>query len=157
MVYLDTSAIVKRYVLEPGSDEVGALVASGGVIATATVARAECAAAFARAVRRRSMTADNARACHKLFVRDWKHYVRIRETEVLIARADDLAWRHGLRGYDAIHLAAALEWQDRLGEAVTLCTFDRELWDASWEAGLERRPESLNGSRGRSTPCLPNA
>ena len=149
MVYLDTSALVKRYVLEPGSEDVAGLVASAGVTATATVARAEGAAAFARAVRVGSLTTDNARALHKAFVREWKHYVRIRVTEALVARADDLAWVHHLRGYDAIHLAAAFEWQDRLGEVVTVCTFDRELWNACGEAGLERRPASLDGPRGR--------
>lgn len=149
MVYLDTSALVKRYVSEPGSGDVDAAIAGGAVVATATIARAEGAAAFAKAARIGSLRAESARACHKAFVREWKHYVRIRVTEALVARADDLAWLHHLRGYDAIHLAAALEWQDRLGETVTLYTFDRELWNACGEAGLERRPASLDGWRGR--------
>ncbi|MGH9382890.1 MAG: type II toxin-antitoxin system VapC family toxin [Vicinamibacterales bacterium] len=149
MLYLDTSAIVKRYVREPGTEDVASFVASVGVVATATIARAESAAAFAKAARIGSLTAEAARACHKALLREWKDYVRVRITEALVARADNLAWLHRLRGYDAIHLAAALEWQDRLGDVVTLCTFDRELWNASAEAGLDRRPASLEGSRGR--------
>ena len=149
MLYLDTSALVKRYVREPGSEGVDTLIATAGVVTTVTVARAEAAAAFAKAARIGSLTTDRARACHKAFVREWKDYVRVRVTEALVARAGDVAWVHHLRGYDAIHLAAALEWQDRVGEAVTVCTFDRELWHACGEAGLERRPASLDVSRNR--------
>ena len=144
MLYLDTSALVKRYVLEPGSQIVTDVIATDGMVATATVTRAESGAACSKAARIRSLTNDAARACHKAFLREWKNYVRIRVTEGLVARADGLAWTHTLRGYDAIHLAAALEWQDRVGEAVTLCTFDRELWNAGGDAGLERRPSSLD-------------
>lgn len=149
MVYLDTSALVKRYVLEPGSQVVSDLIATAGIVATSTVTRAESAAAFSKAARVGSLTNDGARACHNAFLLEWKNYVRIRVTEALVARADGLAWTHKLRGYDAIHLAAALEWQDRVGEAVTLCTFDRELWNAGGDAGLERRPSSLDLDEGR--------
>jgi hypothetical protein len=48
-----------------------------------------------------------------------------------------------LRGYDAIHLASALECHDRTGEDVTVATYDRGLWDAAGEAGLTRFPPSL--------------
>jgi hypothetical protein len=48
-----------------------------------------------------------------------------------------------LRGYDAIHLAAALEWQDRIGEPITVATFDQDLWRAAREAGLDCFPEAL--------------
>jgi hypothetical protein len=32
----------------------------------------------------------------------------VQATEVLVARADELAWELGLRGYEAVHLASAL-------------------------------------------------
>ena len=44
--------------------------------------------------------------------------MRVRITEALIGRADDLAWRMKLRGNDAVHLAAAREWQGRLEEPI---------------------------------------
>ena len=57
--------------------------------------------------------------------------------------ADDLAWQYGLRGYDAMHLAAALLWQDGLEESVTLATFDRQLWQAGRQSGLAVFPADL--------------
>ena len=61
--------------------------------------------------------------------------------ERLVARAETLAWEHGLRGYDAVHPAAALQWQERLNAQIVLVTFDRELWEAARRTGLETWPE----------------
>jgi predicted nucleic acid-binding protein len=143
MLYLDTSALVKKYVEEPQSDEVRHCIAQHEMIATVTITRAESAATFARAVRRGSLTEEAARASHRQFIREWKTYIRIRVTESLVARADEVAWTFRLRGYDAVHLAAALEWYDRMEEPITVATFDQVLWRAAAEAGLECFPGSL--------------
>jgi len=62
---------------------------------------------------------------------------------MVVAQADALAWEHGLRGYDAIHLAAAAFWQDALGQPVTMATFDHQLWVAAGRIGLEVCPSDL--------------
>lgn len=143
MIYLDTSALVKQYVQEPYSDDVRKLISREQMVATSTITRAEAAATFSKAVRIGSVSLSTAEACHKQLRKDWNNYVRVSITEALIARADDLAWTMNLRGYDAVHLAAALDWQDRVAEPVTLATFDWELWQASNVAGLERFPQYL--------------
>ena len=143
MLYLDTSALVKKYVEESRSAEVRECIAQHQSTATATISRAECAASFARAVRRGSLTETAARTGHRQFVREWKTYMRIRVTESLVERADDVAWTFRLRGYDAVHLAAALEWHDRMDEPITVATFDQDLWRAAAEAGLDRFPANL--------------
>jgi len=143
MLYLDTSALVKKYIEEERSADVRNCISEHEIIATSTIARAESAATFARSVRRGSLTETAARAGHQQFVREWKTYMRIRVTESLVARADHMAWAFRLRGYDAVHLAAALEWHDRIGQAITLATFDEELWRAAAEAGLGRFPATL--------------
>lgn len=53
--------------------------------------------------------------------------------ERLAARAGELAENLGLRGYDAVHLATALELGD---EEVVLVTWDRDLARASERVGL---------------------
>ena len=147
MVYADTSAIVKKYVDEPGSAEVRELIQRTNLIGTSVLSRAEAAAAFAKAIRTGSLPASDAESCHAAFLREWKHYVRIRITETLIASADNLAWTLKLRGYDAVHLAAALHWSDRLGEPVVFATFDQELWTAAGKAELEVFPARLSSAR----------
>jgi predicted nucleic acid-binding protein len=129
---------------EPGSREVRDCIAAHESIATCTIARAEAAAAFARAAREGSLTESNAKAAHQLFTREWKTYVRIRVTESLMAKADDVAWTHRLKGYDAVHLSAALEWHHRMGASVTVATCDRNLRRAAAEAGLEQFPLTLS-------------
>ena len=51
ILYLDASALVKRYVSEQGTKEVLTLTAAAEAVATSLVSRAEVAAALARAVR----------------------------------------------------------------------------------------------------------
>ena len=79
MLYLDTSALVKKYVEEAHSAEVRNCISLHESIATSTITRAE-SATFARAVRHGSLTEAAARAGHRQFVREWKTYMRIRVT-----------------------------------------------------------------------------
>jgi len=139
-LYLDASALVKRYVRERGSDDVNALMTAAVAVATALVSRAEVAAALARAVRGRVLDEDAGQRARRKFQRDWADLARVPVTEALAARADSLAWSHGLRGYDAVQLAAALTWREAIGSDVVLATFDRELWRAAATAGIEAWP-----------------
>jgi predicted nucleic acid-binding protein len=142
-VYIDASALVKRYVTEMGSADVVALTTGAAAVATALVTRAEVAAAFARAVRVGVLDDVGGRRAQRRFSREWPDFMRVPVTEALVARAETLAWAHGLRGYDAVQLASALTWQDALGQEIVLATFDRQLWEAAPQAGLRAWPERL--------------
>lgn len=142
-VYVDASALVKRYVTEMASPEVVALTTDAAAVATALITRAEVAAALARAVRAGVLDDVGGRRAQRRFSREWPDLIRVPVTEALVARAEALAWAHGLRGYDAVQLAAALTWQDALGREIVLATFDRQLWEAAPHAGLRAWPEKL--------------
>jgi predicted nucleic acid-binding protein len=143
ITYIDASALVKRYVAEEGSAEVGALIGQASAVGTAIISRAEVAAAFAKAVRMKLLTRNEAASALRVFSAEWETLIRLQITEILVSRAAALAWEHGLRGYDAMHLASALFWRDMLGEPVTIASYDRHLWEASKVAGLIVWPESL--------------
>lgn len=143
ILYLDASALVKRYVAEPGSAEVSAAISRAQVTGTVLLSRVEVEAALAKAVRVRALTDEEALASIQVFRNEWPDLVRVQVTEMLVARAGTFAWEHGLRGYDAVHLAAASVWQDALGERVTLATFDKHLWTATGSVGLEAYPADL--------------
>ncbi len=142
ILYLDASALVKRYVSEHGSSEVIALTAAAAAVATSLVSRTEVAAALARAVRLGVLEENGGRRAQRRFSREWPHLARIPVTEALVSRAETLAWDHGLRGYDAVQLAAALTWQDSIGKDVILAAFGRQLWEAASRAGLGAWPRS---------------
>jgi len=140
IVYLDASALVKRYVAEAGSPEVEALIGEAQAIGTAVISRAEVAAALARAARSGLVTREAGAKALQAFNADWEHLVRLQLGEPLAARAAALAWEHGLRGYDSVHLAAALAWSESLGETVAVATYDRELWRGARASGLAAWP-----------------
>lgn len=143
IVYLDASALVKRYVAEAGSTEVDALISEAEAIGTAVISRAEVSAALAKAVRVKSVSKNAGKSALQAFTADWDNLIRLQLTEVLVARAAALAWEQGLRGYDAVHLATALFWHETLDEVVTVATYDRELWKSAKTSGLSVWPSAL--------------
>jgi predicted nucleic acid-binding protein len=140
IVYADSSALVKRYVSEKGSKEVFRLIEKSTALGTAIISKTEVAAALGKAVRMKYLKKDQANSALKAFMSDWDSLIRLQLSEILVDRAATLAWDLGLRGYDAMHLAAAQFWQEILGEAVTVATYDRELWSAAVETGLKVWP-----------------
>jgi len=140
-LYLDTSALVKRYVEEHGSEDVLDWMDLANTIGTGLITRAEIAAAISRAMKMGHLTEQASNRALDRFRKDWTGFHRIPLNEELITRADFLACQHGLRGYDAVHLAAALIWQEALMLPVTLATYDQELANASKKSGLKVLPE----------------
>jgi predicted nucleic acid-binding protein len=143
IIYLDTSALIKRYIQEPGSDLLNTSWPSFSVIGCAVIVYVEVAAAFSKATRMGWLQSDTARRVWQTFLGDWQKLTLVNISFPVVHRAGALAWDHGLRGYDAIHLAAALIWQEGMGEAIQLATFDRHLWNAARQVNLTVWPESL--------------
>lgn len=125
--YFDSSALIKRYVAEIGTNwVVGICTASvGHVLYTVRISGAEIAAALFRRVRMGSLTASDAQAVVTQFKADFRsRYQIVEATEQVIDSAMILAEKHGLRGYDSVHLAAALELQaTRVSLSLSSITF----------------------------------
>ena len=141
IVYLDASALVKRYIAEEGSRDVERLLGVSRFAGTVLISRAEVASAIGKAVRLGAIERAKGANALSAFHRDWESLVRIQLTEMVAERASGYAWEMKLRGYDAVHLAAAVFWQEMMGEPVLLATYDRQLWDAAARAGLESWPK----------------
>jgi hypothetical protein len=52
----------------------------------------------------------------------------------LVRNAADLAEHHGLRGYDSVHLATAIEIRD--AEPIQMLTWDHDLANAAYASGV---------------------
>ena len=144
-LYLDTSALVKRYVAEARSDDVIALMNDTPAAGTALITQTEIAAALVRARREGRLSRDEARQAHGKFLQEWQDLGRVPITNALLTRADTVAWTHELRAYDAVQLAAALTCQDTislLGEDVMFACFDNQLRGAAGAAGLQTWPDN---------------
>jgi predicted nucleic acid-binding protein len=143
IVYLDASALVKRYLEERGTRETIEFTAAAEMSATSVVSRAEVAAGFARAVRTGLVPHEVARKAQRAFAGDWPDLVRVPVTEALVDRAEALAWDFALRGYDAVQLASALTWNESVGTDIVVVTFDVQLSKAARQAGMKAWPEDL--------------
>lgn len=131
MNYLDTSALIKRFVAEKGSPLVQTLVIRKGPIATAKIAYAEVYAGLTRKLREGHLSdAQYVLACRH-FEADWQAYIRVELHDDTLFLARDLIRRHPLRGFDAIHLASAISLKNALGEDITFAAADERLLRAA--------------------------
>ncbi len=141
--FCDSSAIVKRYVNEIGSNYVDNLAdsKSGNIILLARITRVEFAAAVARRLKSGSIIATDAQNALAAFQHDLtNNYFTVEITPLLLSAAVTLATKHALRGYDAVQLAATLEASDeRIANGLaplTLVSADTELNNAAQAEGL---------------------
>jgi predicted nucleic acid-binding protein len=141
--YLDSSALVKVFLREPGAPEVKQLMDQAHTIGTVVISRAEVVAALHKAVRRGITPEDEAVAARHRFRTEWSDYFRLPVSDLLVERACDLAWTYGLRGYDSVQLAAAVLWREALDMPVVMATFDLHLWETAARVGLEPYPPDL--------------
>jgi predicted nucleic acid-binding protein len=134
MNYLDSSALVKRFVVEKGSERVRRMIEKEGPIATAKIAYAEIHSGLARKRREGYIsTGQHALICRKVEL-DWRAHVRMDLTDEVLSLARELIQRHPLRGFDAIHLASALILKASLGEQIIFAGADeRQLQAAARE------------------------
>jgi uncharacterized protein len=108
ITYLDTSSLLKLLIDESGSEQARTLWDTADALVSAALVVVEARAALAAAERVARLTAaQHTEAKVGLSVLlDALTMVVI--TDDLIAQAAELADREALRGYDAVHLAAAV-------------------------------------------------
>jgi predicted nucleic acid-binding protein len=137
ILYLDSSALVKLYVDEEGTELVRDAVVEAQIVGTCEIAYVELRAALARRHREGAIT----RALYRHVLRDidvdWPHLFLVVVSSELVRHAADMAERHRLRAYDAIHLASGLTMQARAEEAVTFACWDQTLQKAAGAAKLK--------------------
>ncbi len=136
IVYLDTSAWVKLFVEESGSDKVRQIVGNCTTVCTHLITYVEIHAALARAKRMHRLTDANWQTAINYFDLEWQHTMVVSVDEPLIRRAASLTLAYKLRGYDSVHLAAAEMLNKQLAERLIFISFDNELNSASSALGM---------------------
>ncbi len=131
MTYLDTSALVKHFVAEKGSDRVREIVSAGEPAATSKIGYAEVHVALARRRREGGLSTRQYTTACRNFEANWQTYVKVDLQDEVLLLARDLIKRRPLRGFDAIHLASALTLGRELGEPMTFIAADARLLDAA--------------------------
>ncbi|MDN5942505.1 MAG: type II toxin-antitoxin system VapC family toxin [Nitrospira sp.] len=139
MLYWDTSALVKQFIDEPGTDEAIALRGDAPPHATATITFAETFSALRRRVRETALQESQYHEIVRRFLQEWPAYVRINLDESILGRSRTLLERYSLRTLDALHLASAIELQGLLEEPSVLISADTQLLRAAAAEHLETR------------------
>ena len=154
--FLDTSALIKRYVHdEPGHAWISELCAaeSGHTVLIAEVALVEVVATFCRMARESPprVTTEGRDSLIALFREHDVHqsYVVVTIQRALIERAASLCLSHPLRAYDALQLACALEARDDAilvdGSAPAFVCADIHLLAAAQAEGLSVENPKAHG------------
>ena len=116
-LYVDTSALVKRYVGEVGTIWGRRLLARPvrQAIYTALLAQTEVLSALQRKVRDGTLAAVDAQRLARRVQRHCAHRYRlVAITPARVTQANALVQAHPLRAYDALHLACALAVREAL-------------------------------------------
>ncbi len=131
MLYLDASALVKRYIDEEGSSAVREAMNGARALST-------CRLCFVETVRAVGLSAGSRGV--KRVEGEWHWFDIVDVDQALAERAAKLAVSHRLRSLDALHLAAALALPD--GD-LTFATWDSRLHRAAREQGLSTLPAAI--------------
>jgi len=132
--FFDSSALVKRYLREPGSDAVRAAVRRGPVTVV-RITYAELLATFARAEREGLLTQLQRRNIFEDIEDDFQKWTIVEVRRRTLERVSALVLRHPLRGYDAVQLAAALSVHEQQ-VAVQFWSADERLTNAARAEGM---------------------
>jgi predicted nucleic acid-binding protein len=107
ILYLDTSALLKLYVDEQDSQSVRELYSQAGFVCTHLIAYVELLFGVAKARSLGGLSAEQQAQLLGEINTSWRQLEVVEIDEILTRRAGHLALRHVLRGFDAVHLAAA--------------------------------------------------
>jgi uncharacterized protein len=133
--YFDSSAIVKAYVQESGRAAVLRLLRSYEVVVS-VLAPVE----IRRALRRRAEenTVDRSRlpAALNQLTTDREQWNLLAVSGAILKRAEDIVAAHAVRTLDAIHIASAKEFSERLQESLPFISADRRQAEAAARVGL---------------------
>lgn len=140
ILYLDTSALVKRYFKESYSDEVIARWADASDIITSSVAYAETMASFYRKKREAGLKQILLMKTVDSFHKEWQSLIRVDVTDELNEYIDKAVENNPLKGFDAVHLASAMMIQERLDEKLLFMCFDEKLLYAAQKEGIKTFP-----------------
>ncbi|MBI5329619.1 MAG: type II toxin-antitoxin system VapC family toxin [Betaproteobacteria bacterium] len=135
-VFFDSSAFVKRYVSEPGTDAVLEWCDRATEIGLSGIALPEIVSAFCRLRREERITDSQYRQLKTLLLADIEDAAICDLTPRVLADAVSSLENNALRGMDAIHIGSAMALQ-----ADVFVSADKRQREAATRAGL--RVESV--------------
>ena len=132
--FFDSSAFAKRYVEEPGSDEVEAACLAATDLGLCVICVPEILSAFNRRLRERGLRQSDYKLMKERLLDDVTDATIVDLTPAVIKEAVAMLETSILRAADALHIAAAVAW-----DAEWFISADRRQLAAARKAGLRTK------------------
>jgi hypothetical protein len=131
-IFLDTSALVKVYIDEPGSERVLEILAETTAVVLSVLAEPELISSMNRLHREKKMTDAQYRAIKQELTDDLKTFEIVEIDAGVVETAVELLESSPLRASDALHVASA-----KKSDVDLLLTSDRVQYSAARHSGLK--------------------
>ena len=135
-IYIDTSAYLKIFLKEKGSDKARKLVKENRLLVSA-ILTSECFSAFSR--RRQGKDIDD-KTFDRLVNRvkkDLPYLEIVRLTDDVLRRTEEILLHSTVRTLDAVHIASALLFQESTGIELAFVTSDKKQAEFTHDKGLK--------------------
>lgn len=130
-IVFDSSAFAKRYIAEPGSEQVDAILQNAAQLGLSALCVPEIVSALNRRVREGVLPHSGYEQAKAQLAADVGDAVVLQLTPEVVATAVTLLENNILRAMDALHVAGALAWQADL-----FVTADRQQHNTAQQSGL---------------------
>ncbi len=140
ILFCDTSALLKLFIDEPGSETMVKARSSMAGIAVCRITWAESMAAFAQRARFKGANQAGLSQARSMFEQSWPGFAIAEFSQPLVEKAGVYAEAFALRGYDSVQLAAAQLLHEQFALPLTFACFDRRLNQAAQLLQLKLLP-----------------
>lgn len=113
-VFLDSSALAKRYIQESGSDRIEEILTSASSLCISVICLSEVVSALCRRLREGKLTQRQYLRAKRALFEDIEDASIVGVTDQVVARAVELLEGWPLRPSDSLHVASAAEWSAEL-------------------------------------------
>lgn len=109
-VFLDSSALAKRYVQETGSERVEEILSLASSLGISVISLSEVVSALYRRRREKKLSHQQYLKARQALFEDAEDASVVAVTDQVVTRAVELLERWPLRSSDSLHIASAAEW-----------------------------------------------
>lgn len=111
-LYFDTSALIKYFIIEKGSDKVDALMNKADNVFVSAITEIETFSTFKRLLIEKAIDANDYKILINEFETDYQFYTHINFDELISKNAKELIEKYQLKTLDSIQLGTAILLKD---------------------------------------------
>lgn len=133
-LYFDTSALIKKYIDERGSDRVDELLEKADDVYISSILEIETISTFNRLLLEKAISTNDYKLLKSEFETDLQFFKIVNLDETIILKAKNIIEIYKLKSLDAIHLASAVALS---GDADYFIVCDDKLIKSGRKEGLK--------------------